>query len=272
MGGAGAMKAAAKVTRTLPMNGGDRQLKVENHPVSVAVVSARSRAAMDAPLMASSSQSKEELRVTAGEPLPKFIFIGLPTLQEAREATSELSHAGRLFLASSNSVRHEDMAVGDQHPDSLLRSNSHLPTGAIQAFQLLNESPRVQNAVSSIVADSNVWNAVIQNQDFQDLLQSRRSLATSILDQPSLGTVDTVDNDISFESITNFLRMMKGIVVDVMDWMIHWSVLFKNLTEADRMPQNDDGSTRFDYSNNLVKSIVGLVVSVIMMILMKRNK
>ncbi|XP_022880145.1 uncharacterized protein LOC111397438 isoform X2 [Olea europaea var. sylvestris] len=175
MGGAGAMKAALKVTRTLPMNGA-RRLTVENHPVSVAAVSTRSSAAMDSPLMASSSQSKEELRVTAGEPLPRVIFVGLPTLQEAREATSELSHAGQLFLASSNPVRHEDMTVGDQHPNSSLRSNSHLSTGAIQAFQLLNQSPRVQNVVSSIVADSNVWNAVIQNQDFQDLLQSRRSL------------------------------------------------------------------------------------------------
>ncbi|CAI9773465.1 unnamed protein product [Fraxinus pennsylvanica] len=269
MGGANAMKAVAKVTRTLPVNGGARQLTVENHPVSVAAVSARSPTEMEAPLMASSSQLKEELRVTAGEPLPRVIFIGLPTLQEAREATSELSHAGRLFLASSNSVRHEDMAVADQHPSSLLRSNSHLPTSAIQAFQLLYESPPVQNAVSSIVADSNVWNAVIQNQDFQDFLQSRRSLAPSNLDQPSLGTID---DDASFESITNFLQTIKGIVVDVMDCMIHWSVLFKNLTEADRMPRNDDGSTIFDSSNNLVKSIVGLVVSVIMMILMKRIK
>ncbi|CAA2979274.1 Hypothetical predicted protein [Olea europaea subsp. europaea] len=161
---AGAMKAAAKVTRTLLMNGGGRQLTVENHPVSVAAVSTHSLTAMDVPLMASSSQSNEELRVTA------------PTLREAREATSELSHAGRLFLASSNSDRHEDMAVGDQHPNSLLQSNLHLPTAAIQAFNLLNESPQVQNVVSSIVADPNVWNAVRQNQDFQNLFQSRRSL------------------------------------------------------------------------------------------------
>ncbi|CAI9773464.1 unnamed protein product [Fraxinus pennsylvanica] len=250
MGGANAMKAVAKVTRTLPVNGGARQLKLENHhPISVAAVSARSLTEKDTPLMASSSQSQE---VTAGEPSPRVISTGLPTLQEAREATSELSHAGRLFLASSNSVRREDVAVAD----------SHLPTGAMQVFQLLMERPQVQNAVSSIVADSNVWNAVTQTQDFEDLLQSHRSLATTNLDQPSLGTID--DNT-SFKSFTNFLRTMKGIVVDVMDSMIRWFVLFKNSIE-------DDGSTKFDSSDNLVKLIVGLVVSVIMIILTKRIK
>ncbi|KAJ6886345.1 hypothetical protein NC651_026897 [Populus alba x Populus x berolinensis] len=43
----------------------------------------------------------------------------------------------------------------------------------MQAFSLLNESPKIQTVVAALASDPNVWNAVWENKALQELLQSQ---------------------------------------------------------------------------------------------------
>lgn len=115
----GGMKAAAKVVGFTVATGGLRGVTaVDNYPVTFSArkvasscpVSARVSLEDDVKLKSSQSQAdvqrpcselddwefaggEEDLLVSADEPVPRVVFGGLPTLQEAKEATSELTVA-----------------------------------------------------------------------------------------------------------------------------------------------------------------------------------
>ncbi|GMP65578.1 hypothetical protein CsSME_00026310 [Camellia sinensis var. sinensis] len=123
MGGGGAMKAAAKVAGITVVNGGLRGVPsvspVEHQaathrasrPVSSIVASTEEvnrsvlTAAQNNPIDAASQRPCWELDdwefadgvaetiVNSGEPMPRLVFGGVPTLEEAKEATSELKEA-----------------------------------------------------------------------------------------------------------------------------------------------------------------------------------
>ncbi|KAJ9671936.1 hypothetical protein PVL29_025539 [Vitis rotundifolia] len=138
----------------------------------------------------------EEINVGTGEPLPRVVFGGVPTLQEAKEATSELKDAlDQLYLSPSRSI-----GSGVQQLGLLQIANSdHLetkacvataentvatvPAHAIQAFAFLKDSPAAQNVVASIASDPNVWSAVMQNEALVDFLQAQKTCAP----YPSMG-------------------------------------------------------------------------------------
>ncbi|KAL0405932.1 UNVERIFIED_CONTAM: hypothetical protein Slati_3907100 [Sesamum latifolium] len=93
--------------------------------------------------------------------MPRVVFGGVPTLQEAKEATSELTAAlSKTYLSSPNSVGCEGSFVVD-HGSSLSLSDKQVvetkayvttsiavapavPTPAIMAFRFLSESSAAQ--------------------------------------------------------------------------------------------------------------------------------
>ncbi|KAK4383003.1 hypothetical protein Sango_2818600 [Sesamum angolense] len=79
------------------------------------------------------------------EPMPRVVFGGVPTLQDARETTSELTTAlDKTYLSSPNSVGRDGSFVVD------------LPAPVIMAFRFLSESSAAQNVVASVAYDPNV--------------------------------------------------------------------------------------------------------------------
>ncbi|EPS66227.1 hypothetical protein M569_08551, partial [Genlisea aurea] len=199
--GGGAIGAVAKLAGISAARG----FTADNHPLSSAVrraVSLRPPAAAveDVKLVSSVAtpapeiddwilSGEEEIPVTNSEPMPRVVFGGVPTLQEAEEATSELS----------------SLSIGT--------SGSLLPAPALMAFRFLNESPAVQvraltkfqileffcclleinfkfsifqNVVASIASDPNVWQAVLQNSVFQDYLKSSDTACETSSTQKSI--------------------------------------------------------------------------------------
>ncbi|KAL0405102.1 UNVERIFIED_CONTAM: hypothetical protein Slati_3824100 [Sesamum latifolium] len=104
---------------------------------------------------------EEEAVIGVAEPMPRVVFGGVPTLQEAKEATFELTAAlNKTYLSSPNSVGCEGSFVID-HGSSLFLSNKHVadtkacvttgiavapavPAPAITTFRFLSESSAAQ--------------------------------------------------------------------------------------------------------------------------------
>ncbi|KAL2472884.1 hypothetical protein Fot_48620 [Forsythia ovata] len=316
MGGGGAMRAAAKVAGITLGNGGLRALTQE-----IFSVSAASRMASSAPpvtAMVSSAEhansvalsqsqvdvqrpclefddwefagSEEELMVTAGESLPRVVFGGVPSIEEAKEATSELCDVlEKVYLSSPKSVGYDGLLIADHHPSSSVpSSNSQVletkacvtsqstrvsgePMHAIQAFRLLNESSRVQNIVASIVHDPNVWNAVSENQELQQFLQSRKN-GMNLPNQSSLETGDT--SSVSGESTAGSRpkAVFQKIKLTVVDMLSSLSDYFQNFFEVDKASANANGSARLNSLDTALEaSFMGLAVMAIMVILFKRD-
>ncbi|PHT29350.1 hypothetical protein CQW23_31058 [Capsicum baccatum] len=114
---------------------------------------------------------EEEIMVSVGESLPRFVFGGVSYLQEATEATSDLKHAlekvylsgsankdGGYYVSGSSSSSYSKVGVVS---DTVVIKS--VPKHAMQAFRFLNETPAAQSVIASIACDPNVWTAVMQN-------------------------------------------------------------------------------------------------------------
>lgn len=124
MGGGGVFRAAAKVAGATVANSGFRSVAAEHpvyaaarnvaRPVSVSGISSTSQDVKSGVVTASHGVSsdvshvqkmvsdfddwemaggEEEMMVNPGQPLPRLVFGGAPSLQEATEATSDLKDA-----------------------------------------------------------------------------------------------------------------------------------------------------------------------------------
>ncbi|CAI9754997.1 unnamed protein product [Fraxinus pennsylvanica] len=324
------MKAAAKVVGFTVGTGGPRGVTaVENYPFSFSArkvassypVSARVSLEDDVKLKASQTQAdvqrpcselddwevaggEEDLMVSAGETMPRVVFGGPPTLQEAKEATSELTVAiKKAYLSSPQSVGHGGSHTSD-HGSTLLSNSEVLdtrhtteksvaaavPTHAIQAFRFLNNSSAAQTVVASVACDPNVWNAVLQNQELQQFLQSQKtclafsdmnldvkeSVADYDLRNRSLQECDDRPSDSGHSEPGNgFQDIMQKIKLAVVEMMNSLSGFFQNFFRgkaANKGSMNDDETARLNSVETVLEaSLMGLAIMAIMVILLKRG-
>ncbi|KAI8011491.1 hypothetical protein LOK49_LG06G00586 [Camellia lanceoleosa] len=327
MGGGGVMRAAAKVAGIGVVNAGLRGSVTAEHPVSAA---ARKASRPVSAIVSSSDDVKSNVIDAAvqrpcweldewefaggvedqmtGEPMPRLVFGGAPTLQEAKEATSDLKDAlEKVYLSSPNSTGCSDSRmVGHESALSLLSKPEYqetkacvvsettapsVPKNALKAFRLLNENPATQTVVASIACDPNVWNAVLQNEALVEFLQTnesttlfsdmdpvmKESVATAeFLDpQPPKNVDDSSDSKQSADSGNGFMGFMENIKTTVVEMMNSLSDYFQNIfggPSAEKVAADADGSAKATIVNGVVgSSIMGLTVMVIMMVVLKRG-
>uniref|UniRef100_A0A5B6YW31 Uncharacterized protein n=1 Tax=Davidia involucrata TaxID=16924 RepID=A0A5B6YW31_DAVIN len=334
MGGGGAMRAAAKVAGIGVVNSGLRGVPAE-HPISAAArkatrpVSAVVSSSEDVKsnvLIASQNDKidasvqrpcweiddwefaggEEDLFMESREQMPRLVFGGAPTLQEAKEATSELKDAlEKVYLSSPKSTGGGGSLIAGQESGLSLLPNSEyletkacvasettgshaVPKNALQAFRFLNESPAAQTVVASIASDPNVWHAVLQNEALVEFLQLHKTSA-------SFSDMDPIVNesaaDAKFQDLQSplsfhdsrpsqdfgdgFMGFLQKIKLAVVDMMSSLSDYFQNLfggPATEKISADADGSARnTSMDRALGASFMGLAVMVIMVVVLKRG-
>ncbi|KAL0399312.1 UNVERIFIED_CONTAM: hypothetical protein Sradi_2274500 [Sesamum radiatum] len=306
--GGGPMRVAGKVAGITVGNGGLRGITLEHYPVFCATLraaSSRPETSMpeDVKLLASPSQAGVQMTspemddwvfaageaepvVSVVDQMPRVVFGGRPTLQEAKEATSDLTAAlEKVYLSSPRSAGSE-VSFAESHYPCLSVSSSQLienkaseravppavPAHAIKAFQFLYESSAAQDVVASIACDQNVWNAVLRNQELQEFLQSQRAgLAYSNMNQSSAKTMDVAYEHADSQPDNGFIDVVQKVKTTVVDMISSLSDYFHNFFAG----QGD--SRIFAHSSGtgsaetvMGASFMGLAVMAIMVILMKR--
>nr|GMC72500.1 Homeobox-leucine zipper protein [Ipomoea batatas] len=328
MSGGGAMRAAAvaKAAGITVANTGFRGIASEHPvssaarkvvlPVSVSGISSSSDHLKSSAVSASQSTAvdgapvqwpcreldgwefaggEEEEMVAAGEPLPRLVFGGAPSLQEAKEATFDLKDAlHKVYNMSSppsdcGSTNVAAQVNGDHSPSS---SSSSLaitrgaPKHAIQAFKFLYENAAAQTVVASIASDPNVWNAVLANPELQEFLVSQKTSA-SVLDgeysvEESVAETDFLryssprsdeftSEDGSPKPGNGFTDLLQNIKVAVLDMMNCLSDFFQNLFGGSKVFADADGSAKISAVDKaLGASFMGLAIMAIMVVVLKR--
>ncbi|KAL7103530.1 hypothetical protein ACP275_08G185400 [Erythranthe tilingii] len=319
--GGGAIRAAAKVAG-MTAAGGLRSISAEHFPASVSArraVSARTAASTpeEVKLVASSNSGvgmqrpcsemddwvfagaeEEQTVATAADPMPRLVFAGVPTIQEAKEATSELSVAlEKAYLSPPSSIGYEGSIIGDGDSslsvsDKQIIENSGsvsnaVPATAIMAFRLLHESPMAKNVVASIACDPNVWNAVRQNQELQGFLQSQGACLlfsdensytelaedSEPIDHSTPKSVDSSSENREAGPTNVFTAVFQKIKTSVVDMMSSLSDYFQSFFGGkgeNGVKLNSDGTANFSAETVMQGSFMGLAIMAILVILLKR--
>ncbi|KAI8552707.1 hypothetical protein RHMOL_Rhmol06G0287400 [Rhododendron molle] len=311
MGGGGAMRAASKVAGMTIANTGLRgvpSLHPAEHPFGAASRKATRPASSTVSfsdknnyLIEASAQrpcwefddwefadGEQEVIGCSGEPIPRLVFGAVPTIEEAREATSQLKDAlDKVYLSSPYSTGSGDPYAGDHESDLLLCGTGQaramsVPKDAIKAFRLLSESQVAQSVVASIASDPKIWDAVLENEALVEFFKSQKSnmdpvmeqyaADASFLDRQSSEIVDDSSDsaqfaDYAYEYYMDYFQGVKSKVVEMMNTL---SDYFQDLF---RSPTAEiDGSAGTTFSGGAVAaSFMGLAVMVIMLVVMKRG-
>ncbi|OMP04536.1 hypothetical protein COLO4_09535 [Corchorus olitorius] len=220
-----------------------------------------------------------------GEPMARVLFGGVPTMEEAKEATADLKDAlDKVYLSSSNSAgtaqasRQTYLSCSEETKDCVtydVRATS-VPQPAIQAFQLLSESPTVQCVVASLAADPNVWNAVMNNAAYMDFVQSQKTADV----YEDHGSPRSSESSVKLEEyfdesqpknigdrFSDFIHNVKTGVVE----MVNKATDFFQSLFASPTGENakEKGSNYFD--KTFGASMMGLAVMVVMVVILKRS-
>ncbi|KAL6570729.1 hypothetical protein OROGR_000279 [Orobanche gracilis] len=302
--GGGAMRAAAKMAGITVANGVLRGITSDHYSVFSATRRVASEAAMveDVKVVASQSQAgvtmksseiedwviaggKETILGDADVMMPKEVFGGSPTLQEAKEATSELAAAlEKAYLSSFNSVRDDDSLVADHDTalpilgspaivnKSCVTSENNIASTAIKAFRILHDSHAVQNVVASIACDPNVWKAVLDNRQLQEFLKSQGSASSSNMSELPENVASEHSES---QPDIRLMDIVEKVKITVVDMMNNLSDYFHNLfcdEVADEKVCASSSGRNSNAETVMETSLVGLAIMAIMVILVKRDR
>ncbi|XP_011048250.1 PREDICTED: uncharacterized protein LOC105142358 isoform X2 [Populus euphratica] len=324
MGGGRAMRAAAKVAGIGVVNSGirgaiscvppsaEQAVRNASRPVSAIISSTLSGGEVAATVQRPSWELdewefaggvEEETVVHSAEPVARVVFGGAPpSLQEAEAATFELKDAlQKVYLSSPNSGTASSVGGSQLSGLPLLRKSDSLetkdcipcdPTGApvpkyaMQAFSLLNESPKIQTVVAAVASDPNVWNAVWENEALQDFLQSQNTNTQSseakefVRDTYSQDAVSSKkftelsdDESEAQSSQTELVDIINNVKLTVVDMVTNVSAYFQKIfsfSSAEHTPAANERAGAATIEKTIGASLMGLAVIVIMVVVLRR--
>lgn len=311
--GGGAIRAAAKVAGITAASGGIRNITPEHYSAVRKAASARPAAAVaeEMKLVAKNLEAAVQRPClemddwvfpdaeASGDRMPRVVFGGVPTLQEAKEATSELSAAlEQTYLSSPVSVAADRYSnKQDVETKSCITTQmavAPVPAPAVMAFRFLHESSQAKNVVASIACDPNVWNAVLQNEELQQFMQSQTACdsrsAMNFSGAESFADYDGADENsvmksgtdcdpksftdssklAEFGGFVNIFQKLKSTVVDMVSNLSGFMQNLFGVQGGGGVLLNPDGTARVGVETAMHGSFMGLAVIAILVILLKR--
>ncbi|KAI3855974.1 hypothetical protein MKW92_023405 [Papaver armeniacum] len=229
------------------------------------------------------TDGEEEVLLSESSPMPRVIFGGVPTLEEAEKATSELKEALDLEMNSSIISKQHELELADTK--ACVTSDTEVGfcsewKPVFQAFSLLKESPEAQSVVASLASDKNLWDAVLRNEKVMQFIKSRQTINECHDDQTSSKNFEDDENDTKHSQASEnaFMSSIQNLKIAVMDMMNNVSHFFQDLFGGLLGPDNDvslDGNGNASAATNMDKvigaSFMGLAVMVIMVVVLKRG-
>ncbi|KAL3612568.1 hypothetical protein D5086_003588 [Populus alba] len=324
MGGGGAMRAAAKVAGIGGVNSGirggiscvppsaEQSVRNASRPVSAIISSTLSGGEVAATVQRPSWELdewefaggvEEETVMHSAEPVARVVFGGAPpSLQEAEAATFELKDAfQKVYLSAPSSGTGSSDGGSQLSGLPLLRKSDSLetkgcitcdPTGApvskyaMQAFSLLNESPKIQTVVAAVASDPNVWNAVWENEALQDFLQSQNTNTqsseakefvrdTDFQDAVSSKKLAELSDDESDagSSQTELVDIINNVKLTVVDMVTNVSSYFQKIfsfSSAEHTPAANESPAATTIEKTIGASLMALAVMVIVVVALRR--
>ncbi|RZC84228.1 hypothetical protein C5167_047017 [Papaver somniferum] len=185
-----------------------------------------------------------------------FIFGSVPSLDEAKSATSDLKDAlGKIYFT----------------PGERTAGFHSQPNQAFQAFALLQDSPEVQNVVAALASDKNVWEAVMKN---EELMEFYRKANMNEYVPDVVGVERKHDDGVSFGNATNgLISLIDMIKEQVLAMVSSLTEFFQHIFRT-----AVEGINNTDSANNSIwkctsakgAPFMALTIAAIMVVMVKR--
>lgn len=228
-------------------------------------------------LIAKSTAAVEnELVMEGGEPVPRLVFGTVPSLEETKEATTDLKEAlDAMYLSSPNFYESETSLtpgvslplkteIVENRSGVIMENNRSNPGPELvhQAFHIFRHSSIIQNTIVNVVSDPNVYKAVLRNPEVQKLCNSYLTNSDALEDEENV----TQEGE-SEKGVMTKLRNVKELVIEmVTNLPIHFPGLFgysgiENVSKADHKENTTkeagkSGSSFMEKLRNLKNSMV----------------
>lgn len=217
---------------------------------------------------------EEELGSDSEFPTPRLVFGPVPTLDEAKSATSQVKDALENAISPPN-------MFGFRRPMlwNTCNTNQNLAAPAqnhaIQAFKLLKENPSTQTVVASIASDPNVWNAVMQNDALTEYIQSQKTNASHSDIDGAESASDGRDSwfaKVVKETGNRFMDFMQNVNHTFIEMVNKASGFARDIFKGARDPGNSEYSDKEGFMGSpLGAALMALAVSVIMVVVLRRH-
>lgn len=204
---------------------------------------------------------------------PRVVFGAVPSIEEAREATSELKDAlDQVYLSSPKSSGSLNSLSLPETKACVTHESSVQQNAAVQAFMLLKEDPKIESVVASIVSDPNVWNSVMNNPSLMEYFESQKKFAGAEVDVPqSPQSCVSSSHAVEPERPEGLMAIIEDMKLTVLDMVNSLSNFVQSLfaePEMGKKPENSEGASRTVVAGG---TFMALAMMVIMVIAMKRG-
>ncbi|WOL03433.1 hypothetical protein Cni_G12153 [Canna indica] len=207
-------------------------------------------------------------------PAPRIVFGTVPTLEEAKEATSDLNEAiEKVYFTPSTSKAKEITDESTHHEAAILSS---MPKHVIQTFSLLQGNPQVQNVVASLASDKNVWDAVMKNEKVVEFYRTHKSIV--LPPESDITTVDesvaeNLDESSSAEATktSKFADFVHNVKVKVMEVVSDVSNFIQDFFETSSSRKHGSNAEKQFVDTSVGASLMALAVTTILVVLVKRG-
>ncbi|CAL9096160.1 unnamed protein product [Musa textilis] len=224
---------------------------------------------------------EQEVVLDSLRPAPRLVCGPVPSLEEAKEATSDLKDALEKvnFSTSTN-----ESAIKVPSGSTCYKASSVIPSmprRVVQAFSLLQGNPEAQDVVASLASDKNVWDAVMRNEKVMEFFRTHQSIvlhpeSNAVTEAP---LADGNPQSSTAEATTNsaFVHFVRNIKVTLAEMVSNISSFLQELLGtspgASSSPGTKTGHDTDDLSANfdVGASFVALAVATILVVLLKRG-
>ncbi|KAJ8504011.1 hypothetical protein OPV22_004897 [Ensete ventricosum] len=223
---------------------------------------------------------EQEVAPDSLRPAPRLVCGPVPSLEEAKEATSDLKDALEKvnFSRSTN-----ESAIKVPSESTCYETSSVIPSmprRVVQAFSLLQGSPEAQDVVASLASDKNVWDAVMRNEKVMEFVRTHQPILHPESNAASeVPLADGNPQSSTGEATTNsafadFARSIKGILAEMVSNISSFlQELLGASPGASSVPSTKTSHDTDDFSANfdMGASFVALAVATILVVLLKRG-
>ncbi|KAJ1698181.1 hypothetical protein LUZ63_006693 [Rhynchospora breviuscula] len=203
------------------------------------------------------------------DPPPRLVFSPVPpTLEEAQEATKDLTRA----LERVN----EPGQTGIFPNNALIPA---MPVGVSQAFSLLQSSPEAQSVVASLATDKNVWDAVLKNEKVMEFYRNHQTSFPEKFFEESINNnqensaethSEAVDAPNGSNGFTEFVNNVKGKAMDLVNNISNFIQDIFGMKAGADSSEAEAGSSSTFQSFITPNTFYALAIAVILIVLVKR--
>ncbi|KAJ3698635.1 hypothetical protein LUZ61_002340 [Rhynchospora tenuis] len=203
------------------------------------------------------------------DPPPRLVFSPVPpTLEEAQEATKDLTRA----LERVNEPGQMDI-----FPNNALIPA--MPVGVSQAFSLLQSSPEAQSVVASLATDKNVWDAVMKNEKVMEFCRNHQTnfpekFFEELFNNNQENSAEThsepADAPNGSNGFTDLVNNVKGKAMDLVNNISNFIQDIFGMKAGAESSEAEAGSSSTFQSFITPNTFYALALAVILIVLVKR--